>query len=307
MHETAVSIIKTLAFFDLFGIPLTAAEVFSHAYNAGSEISYRQIRSELQHLTASGKIKRHEAFYLLPDRTETFVSDYKLRQAQTFEMIRHAQPWFARLASWPHARAIAICNSLAFLNANKDSDIDLFVLVEPNKLWSTRFALVSLLHLLRKRPTTANHAGKICLSFFINAQKSDITGLSITDNDVYLQYWAKTLLPVHQSTNAFAAFYDANRALWQPVARAMPQMKPLYASSRHYPLTKVLFKLAAVFLDVVAGPIKRWQEKRFPAEIKNAAGKGSGVVMSDDMLKFHAHDRREEYRQAWIKRYSECI
>lgn len=244
---------------------------------------------------------------MLPDRDAKVVADYKIRQANTFEMIRASQPWLNRLAAWPHANGMAICNSLSFLNAHPGSDIDVFVMVEPKKLWSTRFVLVSLLHLFGKRPTSSDQAGKICLSFFINAQNPDIHGMALADDDVYLSYWSKLLLPMHDNGGAFSHFYQTNQSILKKITRGMPRSKLSAASRPASRAWRVFFSAFALLTGSIEAHLKRWQERRFPAEIKNMAGEGSSVIISDDVLKFHTRDRREEYRQAWINRYKGFI
>ncbi len=39
--------------------------------------------------------------------------------------------------------------------------------------------------------------------------------------------------------------------------------------------------------------------------LKEMANRDSRVVITDKILKFHANDRREEYKQKWIKRINE--
>lgn len=295
--DQATGIIKTLAFFDLFGIPLTAAEVYSHAGpDAGS---LAQTDETLHELVKQGKLKRAEAFYLLPDRSDDMVSAYKLRQARAFEMLRDAKPWLSRLAAWPDVQGLAICNSLAFLNAHANSDIDVFVQVKPGALWTTRFVLVSLLHLLNKRPTTSAQAGKMCLSFFMNADKPSMSNLAISD-DIYLRYWTKTLMPVYDVGSIFPRFQEENRTFTQPISRDLPQTARLQKPSKAF---HRLFAIIAPLIRRFQDNIKRAQLRRFPSEIVEQAGRGTSVIISNDVLKFHTQDRRAEYRDAWIKRY----
>ena len=46
---------------------------------------------------------------------------------------------------------------------------------------------------------------------------------------------------------------------------------------------------------------RRLQERRFPDAIKTRLGKDTTVVANDHILKFHTHDRREEYRRRFLE------
>ncbi len=70
------------------------------------------------------------------------------------------------ISAIPFTRAIALTGSQSEGRATKTSDIDFFIQVEPNWLWSTRFFVTLFIQLAGIRRTDHNIAGKICLNWY---------------------------------------------------------------------------------------------------------------------------------------------
>ena len=64
-------------------------------------------------------------------------------------------------------------------------------------------------------------------------------------------------------------------------------------------------KFIKLVLEIISGGnwmenfCKEFQLKIMPQNLKAQAGKGTAVVMSDSVLKFHENDRRAEYSNEW--------
>lgn len=318
------SILKTLAYFDLFDIPLSSVEVFKNLYGqregdsrlsaAGEPLARRgndtlhDVISALQVLKEQGKVENHEAFYALPGRGSDFVKNRKMRQAAAMEMLRCNRRWFSLLAAWPDVRAIAVCNNLAFLNAGPESDIDLFIVVKPGRLWVTRFVLAGLLALLGKRPRPGHEHGTICLSFFVATDNLDLSSVALRGEDIYLSYWLTSLLPIYDPDQLIMEMQRKNQALIFSQRNDEVSSASLWQAQTTGLAWRILrLKLVclAVLLRPFARVIKRLQSRHFPASMIEAAKRGVGhVVINDSMLKFHTNDRREFYRQEWGKRFA---
>lgn len=66
----------------------------------------------------------------------------------------------------PFIRAIYLTGSIAENRANQSSDIDLFIQVVPDHLWSTRFFVTILIILAGLYRTDHAIAGKLCLNWY---------------------------------------------------------------------------------------------------------------------------------------------
>ena len=73
---------------------------------------------------------------------------------------------------------------------------------------------------------------------------------------------------------------------------------------------------ASTFLRVLFSPIalmpgasfRAFQEKRFPAQLRDAERRGDGsVIVTDSVLKFHVNDRREQIYERWLARVAQFV
>jgi hypothetical protein len=109
----------------------------------------------------------------------------------------------------PGVECICVGNSLAMNACHAGSDIDLFVISRPNRIWMSRVSLTLILTLFGQRKTAQKHAGKFCLSFFITQDAMNLEPIAI-ENDIYLAYWIQTLVPIVNKHETFESFQAAN-------------------------------------------------------------------------------------------------
>lgn len=98
-----------------------------------------------------------------------------------------------RLAWWgryiPGLECLMIGNSLAMYATHEESDIDLFIVVRPNRLWIVRLGFTALCALAGMRKTANTHAGQFCLSFFVDTEATNIETFKREPDDIYLFFW----------------------------------------------------------------------------------------------------------------------
>jgi hypothetical protein len=63
-------------------------------------------------------------------------------------LMERAEKYIKKLSWIPGLRMIAIVNSLSMYATHADSDIDLFVITQPNVLWIVRFLMTTELWIL---------------------------------------------------------------------------------------------------------------------------------------------------------------
>jgi len=277
------SVLSAIAWFDVFGYPLTAVEAARYSTLFGpSSVS---LDETIRLLTDEGQINQQDGYYYI----EGGESSTELRKRR----FRLAGPKFkrARLVArlfglLPSVRLVAVCNSLAVANAEEDSDIDLFVVCRPGTLWLTRLVLAAPLIVLRLRPTPTDQKNKICLSFFLSENALDLTRLHLAGDDPYMRFWTATLLPLYIDN-----VDNARQYLPQvPTGNKRSSIVCLYLPQKRTGIGR-FEKLA-----------KRLQMKQFPESIRSMANLDSRVLISDDILKFHVNDRREQYRDRFRER-----
>ncbi|MFH0820237.1 MAG: hypothetical protein V1908_00530 [Candidatus Peregrinibacteria bacterium] len=202
------SILKTIAFFNLFDFPLTAEEIKDYLYQYDKPVHIAEVKGVLAELVADGKLEAIKDFFVLKDRanlpeirkSRKFIAEkFWNRVKFHLNMMRHV----------PFIRLVAVCNNLAYDNVNEQSDIDLFVVTEPKHLWTARFFLTALLHFFGVRRYGDKVAGRFCLSFFVTTEKLDVGELQIKPEDPYLAYWTQTLAPFYGEAT-YEEFKNAN-------------------------------------------------------------------------------------------------
>lgn len=295
------AIIKTLTFFEGFSMPLHQKELKQFLYGSQEGFVWNHVLQELASMKQDGLIRDEYDHYFFTDNANLDLKERIIRKTQANKLLIESKNWLSIIASFPGVEAVAICNNLAFLNATDNSDIDLLIITKPGQIWQTRFFLASLLHLFNKRPTEETHYGKFCLSFFVSADTLAISHV-LHNEDPYFEYWFASLMPIYDPKSLLPKFMEANRGHWKHIGldkpracKPLPQKKPKYM--------QVLEDAFALPAAMIEGPTKRFQQKRFPSQIKDLLNQEQhDVVVSDSMLKFHTKDRRIMYRDKWKTR-----
>jgi hypothetical protein len=288
------SIAGGLAFFDIFRRPLTLVEAWRwQGQDSARPLDLLETGDRLAGLASHG-----HGLYRLPDgqansriRWRRYrLAEAKFRRARSFA-------WWARFL--PSVRLVAVGNSLAWSNAEADSDIDLFVVTAAKTIWTTRLVLGGFLKLFGLRPTPTNQKDKLCLSFLVSEAALDLSGLMTGPDDVYFRHWLAALVPLYDAGGLMERLWQANRSVLDLLPAAFPRRS---VRRRAVPACRWLDSLAAPVRWLLRGlePLaRRLQERLFPEPIRRLANRDSRVVVNDRVLKFHVDDRRELFSRLY--------
>ena len=308
------AIIATICYFDLFDYPLTLSELSQWLYIPTAARhplgSIRVLPEELLRLTRddknfSEKIETARGFYFVRGRSHLIkerLARYNLAESK----YRKAQRFIRVLKLFPFIRFIGICNTLGYSNAKRNSDIDLLIFVANGHLWTARWWTVSLAKLLGIRPTPAQSRDRFCFSFFLSDRSLDLSSIRIHAEDVYLSYWAATIVPIYDAGGYFNRFRQANQNLFIQ----LPHVEQYYPISRRKvsndSLGRAVQKTWEWLQDGFWEPMyEQLQKKIMPHRLQELGQQeGGGVIMNKQMLKFHDRDRRHEFHEEWRKRRS---
>jgi hypothetical protein len=129
----------------------------------------------------------------------------------------------------------------------------------------------------------------------------DLNGLMLKDkealnsNDIYFIYWLAGLTPIFDNGGVYEKFIGANLWLkeylpnWQPInSLNQRRVKPVLSEFYH--------DLVSLFIGGLEPQFKELQLRWLPPQLKNLMNQDSRVVINDQVIKLHANDRREEYR-----------
>jgi len=326
MTAIAQSILYSLTWFDIFDYPLTLEEIYWWFYGCETgdqKVSREQIRksieSELQNI-----VQEKDNYYFLKNRQDIMISREQ-RYEYSRQKMRRVRKLQQFLKYFPFIKMVALCDFMGYMNAREESDIDLFIITEKNRLFSARFWLTGILKVLNLRPRLKSgiKKDKFCLSFWVTEEGMDLeevalgfgkdeeSGLAptlclgqttfLTLGDIYFYYWLAGLKPIYNIDNCFKKFLQSNS--W--VKRYLPNLNQYYNSPNflisQFPNFSLFRKLFQRFhLDFVEKILRWFQLGWMPRQLKELSKEGKSVIIKDNMLKLHWEDKREEFRERFI-------
>lgn len=335
------AIFRTVAFFDMFNYPLTAFEIWKYLgvkCELGEVVEFlNQLHSSSLPACADrlckergqnedsdtpqplsrGELQQKNGFYFLKGREEIIETRMR-RYNYTDEKFKRAL-WVSRIFKYiPWIKGIAIGNIIGAHNLKKEGDIDFFIITQKNRIWITRFYCVLIAKLLGLRPKPGKIKDKICLSFFISEDNLNLERLMLNScyseqseesrdpsakpqddkgKDVYFIHWLAGLIPIYNEKEIFEKFFQANN--W------IKEYLPNWISNEiHFrrDAGKIPFTFLCNNLGGVREKLLRWLQLRLlPKELQELRNKDTRVIINDQMIKTHSNDRREYYKEQFLK------
>ena len=283
------SLFRTLAYFAYFQFPLTTLELWKWCDAPNVTLFEVEVVLMSSSWLRSRGCVSDQGFFALGDAAEWRL-ERLCRVTDALRKSRRASRFVKFASRLPWVKMVAVCNSLAFSFTNHESDIDLFIVTDRGKIWSTRFILAGALALMHARPGE-RVKDPVCLSFFVTDDRLDFSSVKIGSKDPYLMFWIATLSPLLDRGDMLAKLRVANGWMRPDVPRAHGVRR-----AQSYAATAVR-TLPNVFS--IEGLAERMQRARFPLALRTMMNADTRVVVTDGMLKFHHNDRRQDILQAY--------
>lgn len=284
------AILRTLVWFWMFERPLSMEELEQWMIQSPKEISGHEVQGALTTLLQAGKIVQEDMWFA-PVGAKDIARVRRMRSTDALRKMRKLRTACRWLRWVPGVVGIAAANTLALDHTRTDSDIDLFIIVRPGALWSARWMSVLPFALLGMRPHTRAQ-DPFCFSFFATDTALDLRALQWPAGDPYLAMWVRTLVPVIGSNEVFEHVQQQNTwgEEWMPQThgRVPHPCTPTMATRVQWP----------AWAEKIVAALQR---ARLAAPLQKRLNQDSAVVISDQYLKFHENDRREIYRDQWLK------
>lgn len=295
------SIYATLAFFDIFDYPLTLNEL--------TDVLLGELPSESHDveatLTSDPLIEMKGPYFYLRGREKIINTRHEHEQtaAKYWKRVKKIVPLLQMV---PFVQMVAVCNTLAFNNPNKESDIDLFIVVKHGRLMLARMLSTILFSILGVRRHGSKITERFCLSFYVTDQNLNLEKIQSPD-DIYLAYWVAVLQPI-LGEKMYQNFLAQNSWVKKFFRHDLkPNLKKLQKNSWLISLGKAgEFILKGKIGDFFEKKLWNWQRKRHQQNEQNL-GLGSSVIINENMLKFHNIDRRQEFSEKFRKKFSELV
>ncbi len=200
----------------------------------------------------------------------------------------------------PFLRYVSVCNNLSFSNTESGSDIDLFIIAKKNRLFIVRTIVTFLLQILGVRRHGNRIKSRFCLSFFVDDSHLDLANIAIS-NDIYLAFWFRYQVPVLDDAVS-VDLISANEWIKDYFDDEFTFKQDRLFKNKSWIKSSWEFALKGFTGDFIEKTLRNWQIKRSKKKLTLLEDK-SGIIISENILKFHNKDRRREYRNKWFKRY----
>jgi len=213
MTKQAKAILQTVGYFDFFSYPPTAKEI--HLF-LSQKTSFTSLERGINLLVGQGRLKklifpsRAARFYLLNTLGEYSIKRYNLRQKQAEIKRRKGKKCWRLLSLFPQINLVGISGSVAMNQAEKDDDLDFFIITAPGRLWTGRMVAIFLAWLmgLKRRRGVRKAKDKICLNLFFDGKNLTVPKVKQTE---YVAHEILQMKPVVDKNNTYRRFLAANR------------------------------------------------------------------------------------------------
>lgn len=280
METIKADLYKVIAYFSYFEYPLTSFEIFKYQLNPRRVYSFDEV------LLCLSNFSSVNGFYGIGD-IGSQIKNRNIRYKNAIEKYKKLKKLMKYFVRIPCIKGIAIGNTLSFHFTEERSDIDLFIITENGRAWTTRFLTVMPMKLLRQRPGEAMK-NPVDTSFFVTELAMNLRELRLPGSDPYFSFWLRQLSPIFDRGDVWKKFFAVNDfgVLDLPNTFEKQMSQQLFFSQ-----TKTL---PIMISEEYAGKV---QKKKMPEDIQNLKNLDSRVVVTDSVLKFHKNDRREEIRK----------
>ncbi len=198
MKPLQTEILKTLLYYDIWHHPLTARELF--AFLPVNSMSFEEFFACLQDPSISDAILSHDGYYFVKGKSPAIVDQRKAKELHARKMWRRARISMHIIRRFPFVRAIFVSGDLSKNVTNRHSDIDFFIVTEPQRLWIARTLLI-----LFKKTFLLNSKKYFCLNYFTTSDQ-----LELDSRSVFLATEIATLKPLCNE-RMFHEYVQANQ------------------------------------------------------------------------------------------------
>jgi hypothetical protein len=288
------AIVKVIIFFDLFDYPVTAYEIWE---NLDRAVSLSTVLSSLaDQLSVQATIAESQGFYYLSGRSDIVQTRIK-RYNYSCRKLKLARRWAKLFSFCPFIKLVALSNSFGDHNWRDSGDLDFFIVCADKRIWLSRLYCTGLAKILNRRPNAQTKRDRVCLSFYVSESHLDLTDLKIAAWDPHFHYWRRYFFPLYDCEDIYQRFLLANKS------RPRNQATSATSGGR----SKLVANPKFSWLQWLELAAKNFQLKILPPSIRRAVNLPGHVVITDEVLKFHEHDKRQEILEKYGNQICQII
>lgn len=279
MDHNKSAILATICYSDIFDYPLTKAQIWRYLVPTTTLTfdTFGKIVTQLPMVK-----EKHTFFYLMG---RSGVVEKRLeREIVSEKKIMKAKKIFHMLMHIPTIQLIGISGSLAMHNADRDADIDLFIITSSGTLWITRLIISMLLHTMhmRRRRGVKKAPSKICVNMLI-----DTHHLSFPKErqDFYTAHEILQMKTIFSRGYTYEIFLQKNKWTQKFLPHAFPRqvLTVLHQKERKSRLAP---------LEYIVKILQVWYMKRHRTQ----------ETIREGFVAFHPYEYRAVIMENWEKR-----
>jgi hypothetical protein len=288
------SILKVVAYFDIFNYPLSLEDIL---YFLDTETEEYPVRKELDALIKERCLFRAGPFYSLQD--DPTLADKRNDSRQRADALLPIAEKGARLLfQFPFVRGVFISGSLSKRCAEEKEDVDYFIVTSANRLWIAR----TIMHLFKKLTYLRGHQHRFCMNYYVDEE-----ALEIREKNIFTATELITLIAASGNGDVIS-FFKANEWTTRFYPRYQYRNRESLGTQRPSLLKRTCEQLLnnriGDFLDdyfrkVTAG---RWKKKEARGDLNL-----HGFRMSLQSGKHFARPNPEIFQQKVLARYQRKI
>lgn len=240
--------------------------------------------------------KNKEYFKINPELTEWIKYYPKIKKKlsdNTSEYEKFTNKYSKIFRYIPFVKNVYISNSVSFKSVHSNSDIDLFIITENNRLFLARLFVWIFFKILK---IWWNHKKwKFCTWFWVTEQAIDLYPISIYPLDLYLAYRITHLQPIYaKNIEDINIIYQENLR----VKQIIPNYNWTYQKildTKIIEWKNLIWKLLEKFFwfNFLNSLIGFFRKKRILKWKQKLWKKWKNIIISDNILKFFAPDIRK--------------
>ena len=280
------SILRTVAYSDVFDYPLSHAEV--HRYLDATAAATGEVGEALHRLTGTDLCAADD-WVALAGREDLFALRQRRRRIAE-DLWPAARRWARTISRLPLVRMVSVTGALAVNNVDHDADVDYLIVTEPGRVWLCRTMVVQIVRLARLGGVV------ICPNWLLAAD-----ALTLADRSLFAARELSQMVPLTglelyrrmRRLNPWAAVFLPNAAGPPcPVAEAAPPSKAWTGFTER------------MLLGRTGAGAEVWMRRRKAREILRANPETPEVVLDRHQCKGHVDAHGERIRRAYAERLS---
>lgn len=197
------AILKTLAYRAIFKYPLSFYQLSTFLIT-NREFDFEFLTTSLKRLIKKNKVKIIDGKFIFPGIKPL---SWERRFKDTKNMLNEYKIVFKVLGGVPWVKMVGVTGSVAAYNADREADMDIFIISQKGRLWLTRGFCLLFLKLLRKYPKKGHEKGKICPNLLIDETKLEWPR---EKHSIFTAHEVCMMQPVYNKDNTYLKFLHSN-------------------------------------------------------------------------------------------------